>query len=206
MNIDGRDFVMPIIITNGTYYVYYTDSGKTKKTTDIDSAYQFNGLDEAIKGMRKAKEKTKSYYVYDTVSQRILWKHMTQAELDEMRRAKMSLSMVRRDKSGKIIRKTYSEDTRKLVYLNANGRCELCGRKILLDDMSLDHIRPLSMGGEDDVENLACTCYSCNTLKGNILPDDFFERISLIYLYQMEKKYKSKLMWKFVHRLLNKIV
>lgn len=46
----------------------------------------------------------------------------------------------------------------------------------------------------------------CNFFKGNILPDTFFERISLIYLYQMEKKYKRKLKWRIVHRILSKMV
>lgn len=49
--------------------------------------------------------------------------------------------------SGKAKRKTYSKDTRKLIYLNTSGRCELCGKKILLDDMTIDHINPLSRGG-----------------------------------------------------------
>ena len=72
--------------------------------------------------------------------------------------------------------------------------------------MTIDHVNPLSMGGEDDVENLACTCYPCNLFKGNILPDDFMERITEIFMYQMEKKSKGKLKWKIVHRILRKMV
>lgn len=176
---------MAIVLTNGTSYIWYTNTGATKKTTDINNAFQFQSVAKAINGMKKAKVKTKNYYVLDTLSQRILWK---------------------RDKNGKIVRKRYSEDTRKLIYLNASGRCELCGREILLDDMTIDHIKPLSMGGADDVSNLAATCFQCNQFKGNILPENFMERISLIYLYQMEKKYQGKLRWKIVHMMLNKMV
>ena len=161
---------MAIVITNGTHYIRYTDTGATKKTSDINLAYQFLSTYEAINGMKKAKGKTKGFYVYDTLTQRILWKWMTEEEKTEARRNKIALSMVKRDKHGKVVRKTYSEDTRKLIYLNAHGRCELCGRKILLEDMTIDHVNPLSMGGEDDVENLACTCFPCNLFKGNILP------------------------------------
>lgn len=117
----------------------------------------------------------------------------------------MAKSMVKRDDNGKIVRKIYSYDTRKLIYNNAHGKCELCGKEILLEDMSIDHIKALSMGGEDDVENLACTCYPCNLFKGNILPDDFMERVTEIYLYQMEKKYRNKLRWKLIHRALMKL-
>ena len=60
--------------------------------------------------------------------------------------------------------------------------------------------------GEDELNNLACTCYPCNLFKGNILPDDFMERITEIFLYQLEKKYKSKLKWKIIHKILNKML
>lgn len=64
--------IMAIVITNGNHYVTYTDSGATKRTTDINNAYQFSTVDEAIKGMKKAEEKTKNYFVFDTLTQRIL--------------------------------------------------------------------------------------------------------------------------------------
>ena len=174
---------MAIVITNGNLYITYTDNG-----------------------VKKAEEKTKSYFVFDTLTQRILWKWMTEEEIKEMRKNKVSLSMVRRDSKGKIKRKSYSEDTRKLIYLNAGGRCELCGRKILLEDMTIDHITPLAVGGEDDVENLSCTCYPCNLFKGNILPSDFMERITDIFLYQMERRHKDRIKWKIVHKMLNKMI
>lgn len=197
---------MAIIITNGNYYIWYTSTGATKKVSDINLAYQFPTVADAIKGMKKAEGQTKNYYVFDTLSQRILWKWMTQEELDEVRKSKMSMSMIKRDKNGKIKRKSYSDDVRKLIYIKAGGRCELCGRKILLDDMTLDHVNPLSMGGDDDVENLAATCYPCNIFKGNILPSDFMERITDIFMYQMERKNSHNIKWKIVHRLLGKLV
>jgi len=197
---------MAIVITNGNHYVTYTDSGATKKITDINNAYQFSTVNEAIKGMKKTEEKTKNYFVFDTLTQRILWKWMTTDEIKEMRENKVSLSMVKRNHKGKIIRKSYSEDTRKLIYLHAGGRCKLCGRKILLEDMTIDHITPLAMRGEDDVENLSCTCYPCNLFKVNILPSDFMERIPDIFLYQTERQHKGRFGWKIVHKMLNKMI
>lgn len=196
---------MAIVITNGQYFIRYDGNGATKKTTDINLAYKFATAQDAINGMKQARRKTKKFYVYDTNSQYVIWKWMTEEEKAEARKNRIAMASVKRDKCGKIKRRTYSESTRKLIYLNANGRCELCGRSILLENMSIDHINPLSLGGEDDVENLACTCFACNTFKGNIQPDDFFERISLIYFYQMEKKYKGKLKWRIVHNVLSKM-
>lgn len=196
---------MAIVITNGNYYIAYTDTGATKKTKDINNAYQFSTVNEAIKGMKKAEGQTKKYYVFDTLTQHILWKWLTQEEIEEIRRNKISMSTIKRDKHGKIVRKSYSDDVRKLIYLHAGGRCELCGRKLLLDDMTVDHIKPLSMGGEDDVENLSCTCYPCNLFKGNILPDDFMERVTEIFMYQTEKR-NHGFKWKILHRLFVKMI
>ena len=70
----------------------------------------------------------------------------------------------------------------------------------------IDHITPLAMGGEDDVENLSCTCYPCNLFKGNILPSDFMERITDIFLYQMERRHENRVKWKIVHKMLNKMI
>lgn len=193
---------MAIVITNGTYFIRYDVNGATKKTSDINLAYKFATAKEAIDGMKQARGKTKKFYVYDTNSQYIIWRWMTEEEKAEARKNKMALATVKRDKSGKIKRKTYSEDTRKLIYLNAHGKCELCGRSILLENMTIDHINPLSLGGEDDVENLACTCFTCNTFKGNIQPDDFMERITEIFMYQMEKKSNNSLRWRIAHQLI----
>ncbi len=35
---------------------------------------------------------------------------------------------------------------------------------------------------------------------------DFMERITRIFLYQMEKKQSKQLLWKIVHKLLNKMI
>ena len=72
--------------------------------------------------------------------------------------------------------------------------------------MTLDHITPLAMDGEDNVNNLQGTCKACNLFKGSILPDDFMERITEIFMYQMEKKYSNKLKWKAIHRMLEKMI
>lgn len=48
-------YIMAIVITNGTHFIRYTDTGATKRTTDINLAYQFPTVNDAICGMKKAK-------------------------------------------------------------------------------------------------------------------------------------------------------
>lgn len=131
---------------------------------------------------------------------------MTEEELEELRARKKAKKKIKRTKSGKIKRKTYSPDVKKLLYIKAGGRCELCGKKILLEDMSLDHRIPLSKGGEDDVSNLACTCDTCNEMKGCIFPEDLLDRTSAIFTYQMEKKHKYNVFWKITKGIIRKMI
>lgn len=187
---------MSYVITNGEYYIKYLH--RAQITKDIEESYKFETIDLAKEILQAAPNILKDYYVYNLKTQRKCWRIMTEEELEELRARKK----IKRTKSGKIKRKTYSPDVKKLLYIKADGKCELCGKKILLDDMTIDHVKPLSMGGEDDVSNLACVCLPCNVFKGNILPENFIDRINDIFLYQTEKKTKHPLKWKIVHRLL----
>lgn len=190
------EIIMSYVITNGEYYIKYLH--RAQITKDIEESYKFETIDLAKEILQAAPNILKDYYVYNLKTQRKCWRIMTEEELEELRARKK----IKRTKSGKIKRKTYSPDVRKLLYIKADGKCELCGKKILLDDMTIDHVKPLSMGGEDDVSNLACVCLPCNVFKGNILPENFIDRINDIFLYQTEKKTKHPLKWKIVHRLL----
>lgn len=63
-------------------------------------------------------------------------------------------------------REPISKKLRKAVYERDHYRCVECGAT---DHLSLDHIIPWSLGGEDTMENLQTMCRSCNSRKGNRL-------------------------------------
>lgn len=44
------------------------------------------------------------------------------------------------------------------------AQCAHCGEE---DNLSIDHIRPISKGGSDDLDNLQILCRSCNSRKGD---------------------------------------
>lgn len=60
--------------------------------------------------------------------------------------------------------------SRKNILRRDNHRCQYCGRADI--PLTVDHILPISRGGEDTWENLACACVRCNNKKGNRLPED----------------------------------
>ena len=45
--------------------------------------------------------------------------------------------------------KIVKEKKRKMIYNRADGRCQLCGKKILYKEMNVDHIVPLAMNGSN---------------------------------------------------------
>lgn len=173
---------MALVLTNGTYYIRTNKKGGIAKTTLIEEAQQFSNVDKATQKLMHAPSKCKGYYVFNT--------------------DRDNIPSIKKRKN----RKKYSNSVRKMIYEKADGHCALCGKKILFDDMTLDHINPLSMNGEDNISNLNCTCKSCNQFKGSILPDDFMKRITEIFLYQMQNKYYHNVKWKVAHRLLKKII
>ena len=63
------------------------------------------------------------------------------------------------------------------VLKGANGKCALCG--ITKDDspIDVDHIKPRSKGGSNDLSNLQALCYRCNRGKGNKDDTDFRDHL-----------------------------
>ena len=60
------------------------------------------------------------------------------------------------------------------LYKRDRHRCQLCGRKLNLKRQvphplaaTVDHIIPLSVGGEHSYRNTQLVCFKCNSLKGN---------------------------------------
>ena len=75
------------------------------------------------------------------------------------------------------------------IFVRDNFRCQYCSvkvghlsqlledtkgrpRKMLITDLTLDHILPQSREGVDDPENLATACKPCNSRKGARTPDE----------------------------------
>lgn len=55
---------------------------------------------------------------------------------------------------------------RNAVFRRDNGLCQVCGRRVSVDNFHLDHRRPLAQGGEHVLSNLQIAHPSCNQNKG----------------------------------------
>lgn len=52
------------------------------------------------------------------------------------------------------------------VYHRDGGVCVYCSVPVSFEGFHVDHVTPVSRGGSDDKENLACACPTCNLSKG----------------------------------------
>jgi hypothetical protein len=50
--------------------------------------------------------------------------------------------------------------------------CYMCKRKLAIEEITLDHVRPRSRGGDDSEANLKVACEPCNNRKGDRLPEE----------------------------------
>jgi 5-methylcytosine-specific restriction endonuclease McrA len=58
--------------------------------------------------------------------------------------------------------------------------CAYCGGHFHFDELTREHITPVSRGGVDNWMNCITACRACNGRKGNRLPEE--ARMSLLYL------------------------
>ncbi len=59
---------------------------------------------------------------------------------------------------------------RRNIFARDKNRCQYCGKKFPLTELSLDHVLPRSRGGLATWDNVVCCCVSCNVRKGGRTP------------------------------------
>ena len=62
----------------------------------------------------------------------------------------------------------------------AAGLCHYCGRKIRSDELTMDHVIPLSRGGMSERYNIVPACKDCNNKKKYLLPAEWEEYLNSI--------------------------
>ena len=66
---------------------------------------------------------------------------------------------------------SYSRQQLQAIFQKTDGRCGVCGCQHVMAgyprDWEVDHIYPVSRGGNDDIDNLQVCCVECNRDKGD---------------------------------------
>jgi 5-methylcytosine-specific restriction endonuclease McrA len=62
-------------------------------------------------------------------------------------------------------RKIVLKYSRRNVFLRDSLRCQYCGHKFSIDELTIDHVIPKSKGGKNTYENVVSSCRVCNNKK-----------------------------------------
>jgi 5-methylcytosine-specific restriction endonuclease McrA len=65
------------------------------------------------------------------------------------------------------------KEVRKYVFQRDKYQCQSCGMREEETNLTIDHIIPLSRGGQNDISNLQTLCLKCNQRKTNNLDPRF---------------------------------
>ena len=78
---------------------------------------------------------------------------------------------------------------RQLLWEEATGHCIYCGHPVSQEEMEVDHIEPLCMGGSNSMENKVCSCPHCNAAKGGRTLEAFIGAMSAME----RKRYSNRI-------------
>ncbi len=60
----------------------------------------------------------------------------------------------------------------------AQGICHWCGKRFTPDELTMDHIVPVTRGGKSSRNNVVPACKECNSRKKYLLPMEWEEYLS----------------------------
>ena len=69
-------------------------------------------------------------------------------------------------------RREQSGMRRSRIYMRDKFRCQYCGEKKGVAELTLDHILPRSRGGDNSPLNIVTACLKCNNRKSNRTPEE----------------------------------
>ena len=76
----------------------------------------------------------------------------------------------------RVLAQRQKRHVKRATFRDCGRRCVYCGTLLGLAHATLDHVHPLSRGGDHAPGNLVVACEDCNQLKGSLLPVEFFAR------------------------------
>lgn len=71
------------------------------------------------------------------------------------------------------MRRKLSKAKRQQVYEKCKGHCAYCGCELEYKNMQVDHVKPLRIGGADELSNMLPACRICNYYKSTLDAEGF---------------------------------
>ena len=70
-------------------------------------------------------------------------------------------------------KRTLGTRDRQILFINAQKKCQNCGKTLEFHEMQVGHKKAASKGGRATLKNCVCLCYPCNKLQGTDSWDTF---------------------------------
>ncbi|HVN78907.1 MAG TPA: HNH endonuclease [Terriglobia bacterium] len=81
-------------------------------------------------------------------------------------------SIIRLLKYVRVRRTRVVKFSRANIYARDRHTCQYCGQTLPSDDLTFDHVIPVSRGGTKSWENIVTACIECNRKKGGRTPEE----------------------------------
>lgn len=86
--------------------------------------------------------------------------------------------------------KTWYRETKAALRQRDGDECWICLKPTTLDDQTIDHWIPESLGGSDELVNLRLVHAACNRRRGNTLPVETLSKPRIIAARRRDKDEK----------------
>jgi 5-methylcytosine-specific restriction endonuclease McrA len=63
------------------------------------------------------------------------------------------------------------------VYKRDERKCYICQKELLINEVELDHLIPVSRNGHSGLDNLAVSCQFCNRSRGTTIGVDQLRKL-----------------------------
>lgn len=131
----------------------HTDRGKASRKRYFQTE---KGKVAQAKSMKKWKATKKGRAVFNEVNKRYMQSEKGQQKRAFYHRKRRALK--------KNLIGSHTQEDEVMVLKSTNGICPRCKKK---KPLTIDHTKPITKGGTDDVSNLQPLCNPCNAFKGN---------------------------------------
>lgn len=98
-------------------------------------------------------------------------------------------------------RRPLTKKSRFEIFKRDQFTCVYCGSTPPAVTLEVDHVIPVSSGGENEIDNLVCSCFDCNRGKGKNNLDSIPETINEKAEYAKEREGQIKEYRKLIKRV-----
>lgn len=167
------------ILGNGQQYARVSTRGMQQgivtSSSGQSSSLSYSSVQEALAGLEKKGVIQKSG---DTNREGTLYKIFLPEEIELCQNYKASLSMQVEPLQIDVCRELdyYNvKENRLKVFEQDSYKCHYCSKQLTRFTATLDHIQPVSEGGDNSYENLTTACLHCNSRRGSRPVMDMYE-------------------------------